>query len=117
MRILVLTFGLLALLVVGSPAGAQNVPAHNHIAITGVGSGGNQILPARRRSFLLIINNASAVVKCTLDDTNATATNGIRLNAVSNAGASVMFDTAVPRGSLRCYSATDGSTIDITEGQ
>ena len=89
------------------------VPIHNHTVAVGTATGGISLLPARFRTFLGLYNDSGNVILCTVDDTNATATHGMRVPATSG---QIVFESRVPRGSLRCYSATDGSLLSIAEG-
>lgn len=112
-----IALALVGILLLGGVAEAQvAVPIHTHIAIVGSLTGAITLLPARVRSLLGLQNDdASAVVYCTVDSTDASASNpGIRLNA---AGGSVLLDTKVPHGALRCYSASNNVRVLIQEGR
>lgn len=115
---------LTSLLLVAGPVLAQTaVPVHHHIAVIGTQSGAVAIRgQLNRRSYLGIINNSANVVFCRVDgsDTSsiaAAADTGIRLAATGTTGDRVFFDRNVPQGPVRCYSATDGSTVLIIEGR
>lgn len=92
------------------------VPAHQHVAMVGPTTGATRLLPNRARSLLILVNDSTATIYCTVDDTNAAVNTGWRLNA---SGGSIVLDKggAVPRGSLRCVSATADSRLLFTEGQ
>lgn len=112
------------LLVAVGPVGAQTaVPVHHHVAVIGTGSGNvtirGQLL---RRSYLGILNDSANVIYCRVDGSDssflaATANAGIRLAAAGTTGDRVFFDRNVPQGPVRCYSATDGSTVLVIEGR
>ena len=105
------------LVLLGVPmwADAQtSVPVHNNMAVCGTGTGGVEILAAARRSLLVVTNGSDTAILVTVDDTDASATNGLYL---ASAGGQVAFDTHVPRGSLRCYSGSNGKTLQFMEGR
>ena len=115
MRRIILALALTAALLTAAAAEAQvAVPIHNNVAYVGTATGSVDLLAARFGSLLGLQNDhAAAVIYCTVDGTAAAANTGIRINA---AGGSVLLDSKVPRGPLRCYSATESARLLIQEG-
>lgn len=110
--------GFLLLLAVPVFAQSVAVPVHNHTAGISTASGAVQQLPARFRSFLELINDSSVAIYCTVDDTNAVSGHGIALSASTGTYNRAKYDVRVPRGSVRCVSASGGGNrLIILEGQ
>ena len=108
-------FGLLLILLQASPALAQmSIPVHHNIAILSTATGALVLSAGKVRSFLGLYNNSSVKILCALDDTTATATNGLVIAA--SAGSAVIFQERIPRGALRCF-AGSSAELQILEGQ
>lgn len=116
-RVLALLVGLLTSGAV--PAAADTVAvAHHTFTILGVANVASSARPQNtHRRMLGLINDGGTLAYCTVDDTTATASNGLRLAAAGTTGDRVFFDQNVPIGAVSCISSAAGVRILIIEGR